>query len=340
VKSKTAISQLRNVWSRVRLNDVPTPDETKGTLEVGGVGRRKKSDRIAQRSRTDGKQLSRDALFGGRRLGDGNSWDGRYLDTRQLPLRLQHRPERREADAFRLGKRRGRCMEIIRLSCSDEAVAWSPSVRCARWYHSLSGINSAIGLYVQDRSNVTGTREAKHTNYQEAQSELQRVTEKLASIGSHRSVREIDSLISATLARPLLIGERIRGTIGSFSEQCTKVDARTALACAEVSQLRSRHTRHGAPRRVLSLGGQQDGKHVADWMAQRAKPSNTRGAITLEALLADYCKWCTETDVEPLTLIAFALEFDRLREMPELANKIRKFGNRYYGIALMDEVGG
>ena len=31
----------------------------------------------------------------------------------------------------------------------------------------------------------------------------------------------------------------------------------------------------------------------------------------------------------------FGAEFDRLRDIPELNGKIRKFGNRYYGIALM-----
>ena len=32
---------------------------------------------------------------------------------------------------------------------------------------------------------------------------------------------------------------------------------------------------------------------------------------------------------------AFGQEFDRVREVPELAGKIRKFGNRYYGIRLV-----
>jgi hypothetical protein len=33
-------------------------------------------------------------------------------------------------------------------------------------------------------------------------------------------------------------------------------------------------------------------------------------------------------------MAAFARAFDRLREMPELTGKIRKFGTRYYGIAV------
>ena len=33
---------------------------------------------------------------------------------------------------------------------------------------------------------------------------------------------------------------------------------------------------------------------------------------------------------------AFTSEFDRVRELPQLEGKIRKFGNRYYGIRLID----
>jgi hypothetical protein len=33
---------------------------------------------------------------------------------------------------------------------------------------------------------------------------------------------------------------------------------------------------------------------------------------------------------------AFAIEFDRVREVPQLEGKIRKFGSRYYGIRLID----
>ena len=32
----------------------------------------------------------------------------------------------------------------------------------------------------------------------------------------------------------------------------------------------------------------------------------------------------------------FGEEFDRVRDLPELTGKIRKFGNRYYGIALVE----
>jgi len=48
MKSKTAISQLKNVWSRVGLDDVPTPDETRDTLPSAVGAKRQKSDRTAQ----------------------------------------------------------------------------------------------------------------------------------------------------------------------------------------------------------------------------------------------------------------------------------------------------
>src|SRR5438876_5081021 len=35
-----------------------------------------------------------------------------------------------------------------------------------------TGVNSAIGVYVQDRAALTGTREAKHTSYKDTEQEL------------------------------------------------------------------------------------------------------------------------------------------------------------------------
>jgi hypothetical protein len=49
MKSKTAISQLKNVWSKVGLDDVPTPDQVRDNLQSSGkVATRKKSDRTSQ----------------------------------------------------------------------------------------------------------------------------------------------------------------------------------------------------------------------------------------------------------------------------------------------------
>jgi hypothetical protein len=47
--SKTAINQLKNMWGRAGLGDIPKPEETTDTLGVAGRSvKRTKSDRTAQ----------------------------------------------------------------------------------------------------------------------------------------------------------------------------------------------------------------------------------------------------------------------------------------------------
>jgi hypothetical protein len=295
-----------------------------------------------------------------------------------------------------------------------------------------SGLNSAIGLYVQDRSTVTGTREAQHSSYTDAQAEVERLTTRLGALPPHRSVGKLDALIAAALAQPVMVGERIRGTVALLSEECRKVDARTARPCGEINSLRTERataeeerkleervqvlktqtamlrerghsvapdpvgefyawatrgllsvrdvgfgfplffallieivsafgpvtvvrfaelsfphrrvsdsdalrpvmTSRVASRPALSGPVQSERDHVAAWMAQRALPTADGGAIGIETLYEDYRAWSAELDGAVISLAVFGVEFDRLREMPELANKILKFGNRYYGIAL------
>ena len=48
MKSKTAITELKNVWGRVGLGGVPAREDTKDTLQAAGSTKRKKSDRSAQ----------------------------------------------------------------------------------------------------------------------------------------------------------------------------------------------------------------------------------------------------------------------------------------------------
>lgn len=40
-------------------------------------------------------------------------------------------------------------------------------------------------------------------------------------------------------AKPVIVGERMRGTVGSLSGNCTSVHVRTVQACAEVGALRN-----------------------------------------------------------------------------------------------------
>lgn len=79
-----------------------------------------------------------------------------------------------------------------------------------------------------------------------------------------------------------------------------------------------------------------DGGRVLDWMRERAIPDEGRTPTALEALHADYEVWCVGKDLQAMTVEAFADAFDDLREIPELAGNIKKIGNRYYGLRLVD----
>ena len=102
----------------------------------------------------------------------------------------------------------------------------------------LFSVSSAIGIYVQERTSLTGSREAKHASYEDAQKELADVESKRKGLARHRSVGEVEAAIAGVLARPVVIGERVRGTVAALSANCTKDDKRTAEACAEVAELR------------------------------------------------------------------------------------------------------
>ena len=93
--------------------------------------------------------------------------------------------------------------------------------------------------------------------------------------------------------------------------------------------------RHG----VLKPGEawqESEGGSLVAWLAERAVPSDEAAAISINELHADYQAWCAEKRVPGLARQAFAEDFDRVRDMPEMAGKIRKFGTRYYGIRLVN----
>lgn len=300
-------------------------------------------------------------------------------------------------------------------------------IGCIAWLLCLfSGLNSAIGVYVQDRAELTGTRAAKHATYKDAEKELAEIEGKLHRLSRHRSIGELDALIAAALARPVTIGERVRGTVGALSGDCKKLDTRTAETCTEVAQLRTEHAvaaesktldnradvlrKHiaalrdrgsslaadplgefyaWATRGILSVrdvglgfplffalliemvsafgpitiaryieatrpatassGGlrpgaaslgrrwpavSDDNGRVITWMAEHARPTADATSVSIDELWNDYTGWCAANDLPATTAKKFANEFDRVREMPELAGKIRKFGNRYYGISM------
>jgi hypothetical protein len=241
-------------------------------------------------------------------------------------------------------------------------------------------------------------------------------------------------LIAAVFARPILAGERVRGTVASLSADCKKSDARTAEACSEIAVLRRERaiaedgfkleqsaqelrreivrrreqggalspdpvgefyawatrgllsvrdvgfgfplffailievvsafgpitvmrfaevspagetksdkgatervmSRHDAPWPVAALlPPERVDEYVALWMSQRATPSVDGGAMTLEELHDDYHRWCSAHGFAASGTPEFSSAFDHLRAMPELSGKIRKFGDRYYGIGLV-----
>jgi hypothetical protein len=75
---------------------------------------------------------------------------------------------------------------------------------------------------------------------------------------------------------------------------------------------------------------------IVPFMAERTEPTAERAAISIEELHADYELWCAMKALRALSRDAFATEFDRVRELPQLEGKIRKFGTRYYGIRLIE----
>jgi hypothetical protein len=85
---------------------------------------------------------------------------------------------------------------------------------------------------------------------------------------------------------------------------------------------------------VPVVAGPSSHGRVVEWMADRTEPTDDPAATTVEDLHADYQMWCLGRGEEAQSLASFANEFDRVREVPQLADKIRKFGSRYYGIRL------
>ncbi len=315
------------------------------------------------------------------------------------------------------------------------SLLWRAKHRRAAFFASVAwlmcllfGINSALGIYVQDRSALIGGKQAAHTTYRERETELGDIEQKLRVRNVQRSAREIEAQIVSILSRGVGSGDRQRGTVGSISQQCTKLDGRTREACEKVRELQREHASaaesealearatalrnemralrergsavapdpvaefynwmtggfigardvgfgfplffallietvsafgpatiaayaeasraagSGAPRHAatshdvpwLALAG--DGtlpRDVLEWIAARAVPKESNRALGLSDLHADYVRWCHTGEREAAPAEVFERAFDAARGLPELAGKIRKFGNRYYGIGLV-----
>lgn len=286
-------------------------------------------------------------------------------------------------------------------------------------------VSSAIGIYVQERSVLTDSRETLHASLKDVERELSDIEEKL-KVGERRSVAQLEAIIAATFARPLLVGDRVRGTVATISSNCSKHDGRTAEACEEVARLRTDFaraneatrleeraivlrstvsslrdrggasapdpvgefwawltrgfftvrdvgfglplafaimiemvsafgplgivtyaevtnsttrrdvTRHVATVRDVSGSTATEAPHtqLVAYIAERTEPTENAAGIGIDELFADYLRWCTQERGASLRLEEFMRAFDALRASPELEGKIKKFGARYFGIAL------
>jgi len=92
--------------------------------------------------------------------------------------------------------------------------------------------------------------------------------------------------------------------------------------------------RRGEPMPDTASIGEQG--RVVKWVADRTEPTSDPSAVAIEDLHMDYEVWRLSNGLQSSSAGAFTDEFDRMRELPELAGKIRKFGSRYYGIGLID----
>ena len=79
---------------------------------------------------------------------------------------------------------------------------------------------------------------------------------------------------------------------------------------------------------------------VVDFVAERTLPVAENSAIGSDDLHTAYVRWSVDQQRTALGTETFLAEFDRLRELPALRGKIRKFGARYFGIALASSDGG
>jgi hypothetical protein len=101
----------------------------------------------------------------------------------------------------------------------------------------LWGLAGAVGVYAQDRTALIGTRQATAATYRDVEQELAFITRRLEEL-TQRSVAQVDAAIATVLARPIKFADRVRGTVGKISANCTKEERTTAEACAEVAAVR------------------------------------------------------------------------------------------------------
>lgn len=71
---------------------------------------------------------------------------------------------------------------------------------------------------------------------------------------------------------------------------------------------------------------------IIQFVAERTVPA--KGGIELSALHAGYVAWCCDVGARAVDCETFERELDRIRAMPEVGERVSKFGTRYIGIVL------
>jgi hypothetical protein len=120
------------------------------------------------------------------------------------------------------------------------------------------------------------------------------------------------------------------------------------VAYAETTNDRSRRDVSGhsatspdrSGRDVTSYEHEKDrAEGLIGFLAECTEPTQSSSGIGVDKLFAAYRAWCKQANVPARDATEFVREFDKLRELPELQGTIKKFGSRYFGIALAATMG-
>jgi hypothetical protein len=115
--------------------------------------------------------------------------------------------------------------------------------------------------------------------------------------------------------------------------EATRPMTRERAAAGHVAPWHTTARSGGADR---AAAGEREMGRVVQYMSERTEPTSSPKALGAEELFDDYELWCLTKDLRALPQQEFIQEFDRVREVPQLAGTIKKFGTRYFGIALTE----
>jgi hypothetical protein len=139
-----------------------------------------------------------------------------------------------------------------------------------------------------------------------------------------RFTRGLLSVKDAAFGLPLLV-TAVFEAIGALCPAIQFAVAEGTMGAAGRVQ-----ARHVATRRVHDAVGL-----VFDFLDDCTQPSEGANALAISELYAVYQSWCSQRGETAVTLRDFTENLDRERERPEMKGRVRKFGDRYYGIGLV-----